>query len=425
MHAGLSAAIRSPEPHPQRQKLSDGSVLVSRPTADCFGVTFGLFVAQGTRDEAAAEAGIAHLTEHMVFKGTERRSAFELVRDMEAIGAHLDAYTTKEYTAYTIRCTPEVFGDALAILEDMLLHSTFPEDQLEVEREVVLDELRTSEDAPEDHVHELFTAKLFGEHPLARPILGNEQTLRGIDSTTLRAYSQRAHRAGNIVLSAAGAVSERELRLIADQFSFPQGSVERPEDPAPQPAPGVSNVARTLGQHYVELGVPSVGAYDADRYVVGILSNILGGGMSSRLFQSVREERGLAYSIYSYGDFHRDTGVLGTSFSSAPQHVQHALDIVVREYERLRSGELDDAELEMNRAQLVGSLVLGLEGATNQMTRFARSEIVYGRFIPAEEILSGIESIRRADVIRMAKELLDPHLQTVVSFGPVESLSLR
>jgi predicted Zn-dependent peptidase len=424
MKAALASAIHSPEPAPRRLVLGDGSVFLSRPTADCYGVAFGLFVGCGTRDEREHEAGIAHFTEHMVFKGTRTRSAFELVRDMEAIGAHLDAYTTKEYTAYTIQCMPQVLGQALEILRDMLLESTFPQDQLELERQVVIDELLASEDTPDDHIHEIFTARVFASHPLARPILGTQESLAGLDAKTLRDHVDRAHRGGNIVLSAAGAIGERELSVISGAFDFAKGCNERRPDAVPEPERGIFVLEKELSQQYVELGIPAVSAYSPKRYVLGLLANILGGGMSSRLFQKIREERGLAYSIYSYGDFHSDTGLLSTSFSSAPEHAQAVLDIIAEEYRRLGGGDLDDEELEMNRAQLVGSLLLGLEGAMSQMTRFARSELIYDRFLPVEELLAGIECISRHEVLELAAELLDPGEQCTVAFGPEATLHL-
>jgi predicted Zn-dependent peptidase len=410
------------EPPPRRWVLDDGAVFVSRTTPDAYGVAVGVMVRTGTRDEDRVLGGISHLLEHMVFKGTARRTAFELARDMEAIGAHLDAYTTKEHTGYTVRVLPEELPAALDILAEMLLESTFAEDQLALEKQVVVEEISSSEDTPDDHVHELFTEKLLGTHPLSRPILGTRESVVAISPDDLRTHATWAHRGGNVILAAAGSLGDRELDCIARAFPFPVGSVETTPASLAIPRPGSWVYPKNLTQQYVEIGVPAVGMSHADRFGISLLANLLGGGMSSRLFQKVREEEGLAYSIYSYSEFHRDTGALCTSFSATPEHCQRALEVIGDEYERLRRGDVGGDEIEMNKTQLAASAILGLEGSMSQMSRLARCEMYYGRFVPVEEVLTGIETITRDDLVRIADHYLDPRLQTLVGHGPIEEL---
>jgi predicted Zn-dependent peptidase len=412
------------ETDPRRHLLDEGTVLLSRPLPEVYGVALAILVQTGTRDEPEKLGGISHLLEHMVFKGTRRRTAFELARDMEAIGGQLDAYTTKEHTAYTLKVLPSELEVAVDILADMLLESTFPQDQLELEQQVVVEEILSAEDSPEDYVHERFAEHLWPAHPLRRPILGTEGSVRSLGRPVLQTWSSQVHRSGNVILAASGAIGLREEEILSRAFRFPAGE----KDPSPKTvsplAPGVWNYPRaSLSQQYVEIGIPALDSSHADRYALALLANLLGGGMSSRLFQKVREESGLAYSIYSYADYFRDSGMLATSFSSSPENCQRALDVIVSEYERLRRGDVDDDEIRLNKAQLVSSVILGLEGTLGQALRVGRSEMLYGRFVPVGEILEQVDRIQREDIVRLAESYLDPASQTVVSYGPLQNLN--
>lgn len=419
----MQRPVLRPETGPVRQVLDNGAVLLTRAMPDVYGVAIGVVVHSGTRDEQEGQGGISHLLEHMVFKGTERQTAFELARDMEALGGQLDAYTTKEHTAYTLKVLPAQLSEALGLLSDMLERSNFAEDQLELERQVVLEEILSAEDAPDDFVHERFCEVLYPGHPLRHMILGTEESVRGIDRQALLSWSQRVHCGSNIIISAAGAVTPDIERELAAAFSFRAGAVERMDDAMVCAAPGVhSHVKEGLSQQYVEVGIPALPVTHPDRYALSLMSNLLGGGMSSRLFQRVREEQGLAYSIYNYTDFFRDTGMFATSFSSSPENCDRALAIVAEEYERLRAGELDEEELESNKAQLMSSVVLGMETIQSQMLRLARTEMAFGRFVPLREVIDAIENITREEVVRLAVEFLDPAHQTVVGYGPMNTM---
>jgi predicted Zn-dependent peptidase len=340
------------------------------------------------------------------------------------MGAQLDAYTTKEHTAYTLKVLPAQLPEALALLSDMLERSSFEETQLELERQVVLEEIFSAEDAPDDFAHERFCERLFPSHPLRNMILGTEESVRGIDRGAIAGFCDRVHVGSNILIAAAGALTDEIEELIARAFTFRPGIVEGTADLPVMPAPGVHAYAKGgLAQQYVEVGIPTIPVTHPDRYVLSLMSNLLGGGMSSRLFQRVREEQGLAYSIYNYTDFFRDTGMLATSFSSSPENCDRALAIVAEEYTRLRDGDLDEDELESNKAQLMSSVVLGMESTLSQMLRLARTEMAFGRFIPLSEVIDEIEGITREEVIRLAGEFLDPAQQTVAGYGPLESLA--
>lgn len=420
----MQRPVLRPETGPVRRTLDNGSVLLTRPMPGAYGVAVGVVVCTGTRDEGPEHGGISHLLEHMVFKGTGTRTAFELARDMEALGGQLDAYTTKEHTAYTLKVLPAQLPEALALLSDMLERSSFEETQLELERQVVLEEIFSAEDAPDDFAHERFCERLFPSHPLRNMILGTEESVRGIDRGAIAGFCDRVHVGSNILIAAAGALTDEIEELIARAFTFRPGIVEGTADLPVMPAPGVHAYAKGgLAQQYVEVGIPTIPVTHPDRYVLSLMSNLLGGGMSSRLFQRVREEQGLAYSIYNYTDFFRDTGMLATSFSSSPDNCDRALAIVAEEYTRLRDGDLDEDELESNKAQLMSSVVLGMESTLSQMLRLARTEMAFGRFIPLSEVIDEIEGITREEVIRLAGEFLDPAQQTVAGYGPLDTLA--
>lgn len=414
------------ESDPYKQRLDNGITLLTRALPEVYGIAVGVFVRTGTRDEGLGQAGISHLLEHMVFKGTADRSAFELARDLEALGAQVDAYTTKEHTAYTMVVLPEQLAASLQIFVSMLRESTFPEDQLALEKDVVLDEIQSADDNPEDYVHERFSEHLWPRHVLRHPILGSEDSVRAIGRDELVAWSDRVHRGENLIVAAAGAIGAREEALLQGAFEFAPGpDVTTGMQPAAA-SPGLHHHHRAgLSQQYVEIGIPGVDVHHPDRFGISLLSSILGGGMSSRLFQRVREERGLAYSIYTYADFFRDTGMLATSFSCTPEKCQHALDLVAEEYRRLQLGDLDDDELQLNKAQILSSVILSMEGTSKQMARLARSEMVYGRFVHVQEVLDAVEAIDVATIQRLAGQYLDPALQTVVSLGPADAAELH
>lgn len=411
------------DPAPRRTELDNGAVMLSRPVSESWGVSLGILVRRGSRDEQPEWGGICHLLEHMVFKGTARRSALDIARELEDLGAQLDAYTTKEYTGYTLRVLGEQLVPSLDIVADMLLHSEFPPDQLALERQVVVEEILSCEDNPEDFVHEALEARLLEGHPLSRPILGTRDSLARIGPGQLHSHAQDAHRGGNVLIGLAGEVDESVERQVAAAFAFPAGHSRTLAAQAADPRPGLWNHPRDgLGQQYVELATPALAADHPDRYALALLASALGGGMSSRLFQRVREEEGLAYSIYSGAESYRDTGSLETSFSASPEHCQRALDVVAEEYDRLRREGLSARELELNRNQLRSGVLLAQEGSLNQVGRMLRDELVHGRHVPLAETLSAIEAITATDVQRLASGLLDPGRQTVVAHGPVEGL---
>jgi len=412
------------ESPPQRRVLGNGAVLLSRFTPGAHGVSLGVWMKTGSRHEDAALGGISHLLEHMVFKGTRRRGAFELSRDMEALGGNLDAFTTKETTAYTLRVLPGQLPAALEILAEMLEESTHPEDQLILEKDVVIEEILSSEDTPDDFVHERFIEHLFGSHPLSRPILGTKETVTAIGRDDLIAHMDAVHRGGNVVFALSGAITSGEIDAVAQAFHFPPGRPPLPPPvPAPRPAPGHFSYPRDLTQLYLEIGVPTVGMDHPDRYGLVLLANLLGGGMSSRLFQRVREQEGLAYSVYSWADFNADTGSLCTSLCASVDKGLRALEVVAEEYQRLRRGEVGEEEIEMNRNQVLSAMILSLEGSMHQMSRLAREEIYFGRFVPLEEMIRSLYEVDRDELVRLAETYLDPTLQTVVGHGPAHELA--
>ncbi len=400
--------------------LPGGVTLLCQRVPDALSVAVGVWVRSGSRDEDEGQHGITHFLEHMVFKGTKQRSALELALALDRIGGQLDAFTTKELTCFTARVLAEYFDTALDVLSDMLLAPSLEEGLIETEKQVVVEEIRNVFDDPDDLIHELASAEIFGTHPAGRPILGTEASVTGFDHAGLREFLDRRYTAGNIVISVVGPLEHEDvLERVQSWFSARPGEVqERPALPTPPAAARARVVSRDLQQQHLWLGRKTMGSGDPDRYALLIMSTMLGGSMSSRLFQAIREHAGLAYSIFSFTDFVSDTGLLGTYMAVSPSRCEEAIRLTLDEFVTLIQNGCSQQELEDTKMQLKGNLLLAMESISARMNRLARNELSEGRFIGIEELVSRVDAVTADDVRRLAAKYLEPDSLTLVSIGP-------
>jgi predicted Zn-dependent peptidase len=350
-------------------------------------VSVGVWLTRGSRHEPAVHEGIAHFVEHMLFKGTERRSAEDIAQQIDSIGGHLDAFTSKEYAGYFIKVLDEHLPLAVDVLADLVTAPAFAPDEIEREKKVVLEEIKMVEDTPDDLVHEIFAGSLWREHPLGRPILGQPESVSALTRDTLNRYFRDAYVAPNFVVSAAGNLEHAHVRdLVA-------GVIIRKKD---------------LEQSHVCIGGPGLSHGDDDRYVAFALNTMLGGSMSSRLFQNVREKRALAYSVFSSLSSYRDTGAVTVYAGCANDAVHELIDVVMAELRRLRAEPLAPGELQRAKDHLKGSLMLSLESTSSRMTHLARQEIYGDVGETMDDMLTAIDGVTEPEVTRVAHRLFPP-----------------
>jgi len=400
--------------------LDNGLTVVSDAMDTVETVSVGVWVEAGTRYETAAQNGISHLLEHMAFKGTPSRSAQAIAEEIEAVGGHLNAYTSRENTAYYAKVLKEDAGLALTILADILQHSTFDPVELGREQTVILQEIAQADDAPDDIVFDYFQAAAFPDQPIGRPVLGTGAIVKGLTRETLNAYLARHYGPKRLVVSAAGKVAHDWLvERSRDLF------VELPAAPAADCPParyrgGENRTSRDIEQTHVLLGFEGVAYTDDDYYPLSVLSSLLGGGMSSRLFQEVREKRGLAYSVYSFSSFYQDSGLFGVYAGTGEKEVAELVPVLCDEI--LKVTEMVGAEeLARARAQLKASVLMSLESTSARCEQLARQMQVFHRPIPPLESVAHIEAVDAQAVRRAAKRLLGSPL-TLTALGPLDGL---
>ena len=410
-----------------RSVLPGGLRVITESLPAVRSVAFGIWAGVGSRDEDLDHAGATHYLEHLLFKGTERRSALDISAAMDAVGGELNAFTAKEYTCYYARVLDADLPLAIDVLADMVTSSLIEPKDVDAERGVILEEIAMNDDDPTDTVHEAFAAQLFGDTPLGRPILGSVDSINAITRTQIAEHYAARYKPKDLVVAAAGSLDHAEVvELTRAAFGpFLAGGAD-PESPrlagqnAPgEPGTGVRLVSRGIEQANLVLGCGGLSRTDQRRFALGVLNAALGGGMSSRLFQEVREKRGLAYSVYSFSSQHADTGIWGVYAGCLPAKADEVLAICRDEIAKVISGGLTDDEMERGKGQLRGSIVLGLEDPSSRMSRLGKAELVYPRLEPVEEILASIEAVSHDDVREVAAAVLaQPKALAVV--GPFD-----
>ncbi len=395
-----------PDTSIQRDVLPNGLRLVTERMAHVRSVSVGVWLTRGSRHEPAAHQGIAHFVEHMLFKGTTRRSAEDIAQQVDSIGGHLDAFTSKEYAGYYIKVLDEHLPLAVDILSDLVTAPAFDGAEIEREKKVVLEEIKMVEDTPDDLVHEIFTGSFWPSHPLGRPILGQPETVSALDRRALQAYFSDAYVASNFIVAAVGNIDHARVRdLVSHAFRGAASTGSPIEALAPAAVTDVIVRTKDLEQSHVCLGAPAFAHGDPDRYVALALNTMLGGSMSSRLFQNVREKRGLAYSVFSSMSAYRDAGVSSIYAGCANDAVSQLIDVVVGEIRRFHADGLVTGELQRAKDHLKGSLMLGLESTSSRMSHLARQDIYGDHDETLDSMLQAIDGVTEDEVMRVSHRL--------------------
>jgi predicted Zn-dependent peptidase len=388
-------------------------------------ISIGVWLTRGSRHETAERSGIAHFVEHMLFKGTATRSAEDIAQAIDSIGGQLDAFTAKEYASYYIKVLDEHLPLAIDILSDIVRNPAFSVDDIEREKKVVVEEIKMVEDTPDDLVHELFTQGFWENHPLGRPILGTKDTVESFGAEMLRGYFQNAYTASNLIISAVGNLEHGRVReLVEAKFGTVAAAGDPTGEQAPRVVPKILIRNKDLEQSHVCMGASSYPQNHEDRYSSYVLNTLLGGSMSSRLFQNVREKRGLAYAVFSGLSAYRDAGSFTIYAGCANEAVGQVIDLVVEELRGVKQAPVPQAELQRAKDHLKGSLMLSLENTASRMSHLARQEIYFDRQFGLDETLEGIEKVTVDEVQRVAVDLFPSGSLAATVLGNVNGLEI-
>ncbi|MGA8742565.1 MAG: pitrilysin family protein [Terracidiphilus sp.] len=411
----------------RRTVLPNGLIVLTERMDHLRSVAMGVWVKSGSRCESAEINGISHFVEHMLFKGTRSRSALNIAREMDSIGGNLDAFTGKETICFNVKSLADHVPIALDVLADLVLNPVFASTEIERERGVILEEIKIDEDNPDVLVHELFTQNFWKDHPLGKPILGTTKTVGRLDQQKLIDYHTGRFRGGNMVFSAAGNLEHDQfVQAVTDKFNaLPPGEAMH-EFQTPQASARILlQNKKALEQVQLCMGVPAPPITDDNRYATLILNTILGSGMSSRLFQTIREERGMAYAIYSDLSPYSDTGSLCVYAGTSAGKALEVIDLVLAEFRNLKEVPLSDEELTRAKDQLKGNILMGLESSNSRMANLARQEMYFHQFFTAEEVIARIEAVDAAQIQTMAQRLFVPDRIAVTLLGRLSGIKLN
>ncbi|HSK46664.1 MAG TPA: pitrilysin family protein [Coriobacteriia bacterium] len=406
--------------------LDSGITVMSEPMDSVRSVALGIWFSVGSRDENAAEAGMSHFMEHMMFKGTPTRSAKDISEQFDRLGAELNAFTSKEYTCYYSRFVDEHLPTAFEILSDMVVSASLENEACESEREVVIEEIARMEDTPDDRIHEIFSHTLWPTHPIGLPILGSRETVGQFDHEQSVAFRTKHYLTGNCVVAAAGNVDHDEIVKLAERFlaDLPRGPRSvRPTAEAAHEA-RLAVFEKETEQAHICYGVATMNAHHPDRFTLAILDGVLGGGMSSRLFQEIREKRGLAYSVYSFSALYQDTGEFVVYAGTRPSNAEEVLNLIRAEMERVASSGVNPNELDRVRQAAKGHLVLGMESTRMRMTRLGKNEITGGEILSADEIMERFDAVTMDDIMRVSGDVLSRE-KVLAVIGPFTKEQLQ
>ncbi len=410
----------------QRHVLPNGLVVVTETMNHVRSVSIGVWVRNGSRREVTEQNGLAHFMEHMVFKGTERRSAEAIAREMDSVGGMLDAFTSKEQICFNAKVLDENLPIAFDVIADLVLRPRFDSEDVAKERQVVLEEIKMDLDNPEYQLHEIFTRGFWPEHPLGRPILGTPDTVKQFSREALQTRFREWFAPDHLVITAAGNVTHQQVMdLVQREFGdlHSNGALEDHTPPRTD-APLHVERKKELEQVHLCIGVPSLPIAHERRFGIAVLNNMLGGGMSSRLFQNIREKRGLAYAVFSEITPYSDAGMLTVYAGTAKETIGQVLDLTIAEFRSMKESPVTDEELRRAKNHLKGSLMLSLESTSSRMSNLARQELYFGKFYSLDEILASIEAVTREDVQFLAQEFFRPEQISATVLGPVNGFSL-
>lgn len=410
----------------QKHVLPNGLVVITETMSHVRSVSVGVWIRNGSRRELPEQNGLAHFMEHMVFKGTERRSAEAIAREMDSVGGMLDAFTSKEQICFNAKVLDEHLPIAFDVIADLCLRPRFDSSDVQKERQVVLEEIKMDLDNPEYLLHEIFTRGFWPAHPLGRPILGTPETVRQFSREALQTRFREWFAPDHLVVSAAGNVThETVLDLVQREFGHLRANGALDDHTAPKTgAPIHVEKKRDLEQVHLCIGVPSFPIGHGRRFGVAVLNNLLGGGMSSRLFQNIREKRGLAYAVFSEITPYSDAGMLTVYAGTARETVGDVVDLTIQEFRAMKNAPVSEDELLRAKNHLKGSLMLSLESTSSRMTNLARQELYFQRFFSLDEILAAIDAVTCDEVQSLAQEFFRPEQISVTVLGPVNGFTL-
>ena len=400
--------------------LDNGIPVVMESFKNVRSVAIGVWVKIGSRYETRTENGISHFLEHMFFKGTKRYTAKDIAVEIDTMGGDLNAFTSREHTAFYVKMLDDYLERGINLLSEIFVHSTFPDDEVEKEKKIIKEEIKMVEDTPDDYIHDLFTQTIWGREGLGQPVLGTRETIASFTRDEIMSHIRRYYGTKDLVIACAGNFGHEEvLRMLNERFgSLRQGSATKTGD-VPDFRFSRKVFVKDLSEAHVCIGVPGLSQVSKDRYALFILNTILGGSVSSRLFQEVRENRGLAYSVYSFTAMYCDTGLLGVYAGVSRKRVREACELIVREMLGL-SKTLTEDELDKAKRHLKGNMILALESTNSRMNNIARQEMYYGRYISPDEIIRSVDRVKIAEVRGLADRLIVRDRFSATAFGPLE-----
>ncbi len=403
--------MHSHEPETVQRSLLDGGLKVVTERIDTVrSLSVGIWVKTGSRHETPAQAGITHFLEHMLFKGTDTRSALDIALSMEAVGGYLNAFTSNEHTCYYARCLDTELDSALDVLTDMVLHPSFPTDEIEKEKKVVIEEMKMYRDSPDDYVFEEFTRQIFEPHPLGRPIIGSETTVSAFTRDDLFAYMRDQYEPGNLIVSVAGNTThEQVLHRVQAAFDRKwEGSARADTTPFPGYEVTHRTLTKAIEQTHLVMGRRALSNDDPRRYALLLANTVLGGGMSSRLHQNIREKYGYCYAVNTFHQAYMDSGMFGVYVGTDAEYADHVRQLVNTEFDRVRQDRIGDKELQDAKTQLKGKLLMAQESMSTRMTRLAKCEIFYDRYVPLDELVEQINAVSGDDVRDFSGDFFEP-----------------
>jgi predicted Zn-dependent peptidase len=406
--------------------LANGVRVITEAMPHVRSVSVGIWIGTGSRRELPEQNGVSHFIEHMLFKGTTRRSAEDIARSVDSIGGNLDAFTAKELVCFNTKVLDQHLSLAFDVLADLVLHPLFREEDIEKERGVILEEIKMEADSPDYLVHEIFSSNFWKDHPLGKPILGTPQTVKRLDRATIWDYYSRVYAPANLTVTAAGNLNhDRMVALVREHFdALPPGDPV-PPDTAPSTHARIAlRNKKDLEQVHVCLGVPSYPLPHEKRFACYVLNTLLGGGMSSRLFQNIRERQGLAYAVFSELNPYRDTGCLSIYAGTSIESARKVVESITKEFRQLKDERVGEEELRRAKDHLKGSLMLGLESTASRMSNLARQEMYFHRFFTLDQVVESIESVTADEVQRIAQTFFDSRQVALTVLGNLENFKI-
>ncbi|OGQ59746.1 MAG: zinc protease [Deltaproteobacteria bacterium RIFCSPLOWO2_02_FULL_53_8] len=410
----------------QKTVLPVGIKIVTEEMPDVESASIGIWINTGSRNESPAISGISHFIEHLLFKGTENRTALDISKEIESVGGVLNAFTSRESTCFYVKVLSKDLPLAIDLLSDIFMNSKFDQTEMEKERQVVLQEIKMVEDTPDDLIHDLFSERFWQGGQLGRSILGTAQTVSGIKRPdVIKYFGERYRSTEDVLITAAGGLKhEKVTRLLKSRLARFSGVKRNSAEAKPSSSPGVKLYKKELEQAHLCLGVPAPAQAAPQRYTAYLINTILGSGMSSRLFQEIREKRGLAYSVFSYLNLCRDTGSLVAYAGTSTKDFSNVVKLMLDEFAKLRAGKVTADEFRAAKEQLKGGMLLGFETSDARMSKLARDEVYFGRVVPVKEIIKDIDAVTLKQLVAMASDMLRPEKVTLVGLGNVTKRGL-